>query len=220
MYNELLFLAHIVAVSGAVLWGLWFSYGALISTLGLQLIFANLFVTKQIMLFGIETTCSEVFIVSGMYGISLIRYYYNDARARRAIWEMFGFLLFFVCLTQFHCAYDGIDADMSLMIAQLCSTGLRMLLASFLAYLVSERVHLVLTRLLGGVASAVASVGAVIGGQLVDTVVFAFAGLYGVVDDVRQIILFTLLIKGVIILLLAPLVAGTKRFVIGGKNEF
>jgi len=213
MYNEMLFLLHIVVVSSAVVWGLWFSYGALLSVLGLQLIFANLFVTKQIVLFGIETTCSEVFIVSGMYGIGLIRHYYDDVRACRAIWETFCFLLLFVCLTKFHRMYTGIDADIALLMEQLCETAPRLLLAGFLAYLVSERVHLLLTRFCGGSASSVASVVAVIGGQIVDTVVFAYTGLYGLVDDVQQIVLFTLLIKGIIIMVLAPMLTATKRFV-------
>jgi queuosine precursor transporter len=213
MYNELLFAAHIVAVSASVLWALWYSYGALLAVLSLQLILANLFVTKQIMVFGIETTCSEVFVVSGMYGISLIRSYYGDRLARNAIWTTFGFLLLFVCFVQFHCAYVGIDMVMSGYIAQMCSATMRLLCASLLAYLVSECVHLVLTRLLGTEKeSPIGQVCAITGGQLVDTVTFGYVGLYGLVDDLYSIMLFSLVVKIIIIIALAPLLTLTHRY--------
>ncbi|MDQ5890156.1 MAG: queuosine precursor transporter [Candidatus Dependentiae bacterium] len=215
MYNELLFAAHIIVASASVLWALRYSYGALIAVLSLQLILANLFVTKQIMVFGIETTCSEVFVVSGMYGISLIRSYYGDAAARKAIWITFGFLLLFVFFVQLHCAYSGLDPILSVSIAQMCSATFRLFFASLAAYLVSERAHLALTRLWGTRhASPIGQIVAIAGGQVVDTVTFASLGLYGLVADLSSVILFCLIIKAIILVMLSPILALTYRYAV------
>ena len=214
MYNELLFLLHIVVVSGGVILAIRHSYGATVAVLSLQLIVANLFVTKQIALFGIATTCSEVFVVSGMYGVGLIASYYGPDKAARAVWITFGALLFFVGMTQFHAMYKGINAIESELLALMCASTLRLCAASLCAYLVSERVHLLFLKWLSCTLSlTIRRTLAVVAGQLVDTLVFAGIGLYGMVDHFTSIVCFGIAIKMIVIMVLAPIVAYTHRCV-------
>jgi len=209
--NEWLFVAHVLAVSVSVLWGLWYSHGALLAVLGIQLVLANLFVSKQIMLFGIETTCSEVFIVGGMYGISLMRAYYNPQACQRAIYTIFGTLSLFVVLVQFNLAYAGIDAEFSSGLVTICSSSGRLLIASLCAYVISERTHLFFCSLLDkNNESVVWQVAAIIGGQLIDSVVFGLIGLYGVVNHLVSVILFSVVVKIIVVLALSPMLAVTR----------
>ena len=209
--NELLFLAHIVAVSISVIWGLWYSHGALLAVLGVQMVLANLFVSKQIMLFGIETNCSEVFIVGGMYGISLMRTYYSPHACQRAIYTIFGALSVFVLLIQFNLAYGGVDAELGSQLLFLCGSSARLLIASVCAYLVSEQAHLFFCSLLDkNNDSAVWQVAAIIGGQFIDSVVFGYIGLYGVVNHLVSVILFSIVVKIIVALALSPMIALTR----------
>ena len=212
--NEWLFIAHVLAVSLSVLWGLWYSYGALLAVLGIQLVLANLFVAKQIMLFGIETTCSEVFIVGGMYGISLMRVYYNPQVCQRAIYTIFGALSLFVVLVQFNLAYGGIDLEFSSGLATICSSSGRLLIASVCAYIISERTHLFFCSLLDkNTESMVWQIAAIIGGQLIDSIVFGCIGLYGVVNNLVSVILFSVVVKIIVVLALSPMLSVTRVYI-------
>jgi uncharacterized integral membrane protein (TIGR00697 family) len=208
MYNELVFFAHIVVVTGSVLLALRHSYGALLTVLALQMIVANLFVTKQIGLFGFHTTTSEVFVVSGMFGIGVVREYYGFEYARRCVWMIFGFFLLFTVLVQFHCAYTGFEPLYAEALALVCTSTVRLFIASMLAYLVSERIHLALTYLMPGRYYKMLPL---VGGQIVDTGVFAVVGLWGLVDSLWSVIAFSLLVKGIIIVSLAPVLLMTHR---------
>jgi uncharacterized integral membrane protein (TIGR00697 family) len=208
MYNELLFFAHSILVTGAVLVALRHSYGALLTLLALQMIAANLFVTKQIVLFGFHTTTSEVFVVSGMFGVGVVREYYGFEYARRCVWLIFCFFLVFALMAQFQCAYYGLEQVYSDALRAICSSTVRLFVASIVAYLVSERVHLVLTA---GISVPWLKMLPLIGGQIVDTVIFAIIGLWGMVDSVGSVIAFSLIVKGIIIVTLAPVMMITHR---------
>ncbi len=212
--NEWLFLAHIIVVSACVLWGLWYSHGGLVGVICLQALLANLFVTKQIMLFGIETTCSEVFVVGGMYAINLMRIYNSDRACRRAVYTVFGALLLFALLVQFHIAYTGVDPIVSGALATICGSSMRLFVASLLAYVVSERAHLFFCSMLDQYTESIPwQVAAIVGGQVLDTVIFGVVGLYGVVDHLVSVILFSLVVKIFVVIALSPLMA-LARFVI------
>ena len=180
MFNELLFLGHILVVSASVLLGLAHSYGALLAVLSMQLILANFFVTKQILLFGMATTCSEVFTVSGMYGVSLVQAYFGAKRARQTIVYTFGLLLLFVVLSQLHIWYLPLEGSVvgPALVALLATTP-RMMVASMLAYFISERVHVWLSRRFHARGAwSLARLCAIALGQAVDTLIFAYVGLF------------------------------------------
>jgi len=212
MFNELLFFFHIIVSSAGTVLALWHSYGASVAVLSLQLILANLFASKQVVFFGIDATSSEVFFVSGMYGVCLLRDYYGAPAARRAVWLTFGMLALFVALSHLHMAYHGVDQALDGAFDAACGTGLRLLFASMAAYLISERTHLFLLSRLGRWFGSCAQVAAILGGQLVDTATFAFLGLSGVVHDLGSVILFAFLVKVIATVALAPLLPLTHRY--------
>ncbi len=140
LYNEILFTVQAL-LSVASLFGMFvLSYEAISAFLVLQFVLANIFVTKQILLFGVSTTCSEVFIVSGMYGVSLIRDYYGERKALQTLWLGFSALLFIMLLTQVHLLYTHTEP----MAVERAYTAIfkytpRIFFASLFAYIISER---------------------------------------------------------------------------------
>ena len=208
MHNELIFLLHVLVQCGALYAALCMGKGALEVLLCLQLIVANLFVTKEIALFGLTTSCSEVFIVGGMYGFALLREFEGVAYARRVIWYSFYCLLFFLSMSCFHLLYasnaHGVMNDAFLGIL---SYTPRLVVASLAAYFISERLHLFFHRFFTRRLSlALARPLAVVCGQGVDTVVFAVIGLYGVLSHLGEVMVFSMVVKIVVIAASAPFI--------------
>lgn len=219
--NELLFFAHVIVVSVSVLVALAHSYGALLAVLGTQLVLANFFVTKQIIFFGMNTTCSEVFIVSGMYGVSLVQAYYGTKRARQTILYTFLILLLFVVLSQLHLLYAPLEGgSVGDALSILLAPAPRMMFASMVSYLLSERIHVWFSRRMHvrGIAPLL-RICAIALGQTVDTVSFVFIGLYGMISQVGSVILVGLTVKLLVILALSPLLSLTQWFMPLGSKE-
>lgn len=215
--NELLFLIHIAVVCAAVLAALRHSYAALVSVVVLQLVIANLFVLKQVALFGLTATGSEIFTVSTMYGIGLIQQFYGDAKAQRAIYYGFALLLFFVGTATIHGWYTLVAVTpMSEAFHLLFGHTPRLVVACLVAYLTSEYLNLWLGRLARRAQwqhSAV-RIGIVWCGQLVDTTLFGLIGLYGVMPHLGQVILFCMAVKTIAVLAISPMMMVAKHVMV------
>jgi len=95
--NEITFLFHIAALVSFILVALRIGKQALIATLAVQIILANLFVMKQMTCFGLNVTCSEVYTVGSIFSMNLIQVYFGKKVANQALGIVF-FLLFLVLL--------------------------------------------------------------------------------------------------------------------------
>src|ERR1043165_6935556 len=103
--NELLFLLHILLVIGFGLFALKMGKATRTAWIGLQAVLANLFVIKQIPFFGFHATCSDVFAVGCIFGLNILREYYGQVAAKKALWACFFAMLFFVAMAQVHLLY-------------------------------------------------------------------------------------------------------------------
>ncbi len=82
--NESLFLLHLVLVAGFSLVSLRMGAFALTTLIALFATFANLFVVKQMTLFGMQVTCSDVFAVGSLLAINLLQEFYGKKAAIHA----------------------------------------------------------------------------------------------------------------------------------------
>ncbi len=215
--NELLFGFHILTVIAFALAALRLGKGALIAFAVLLAVLANLFVVKQMVLFGFTVTCSDVFAVGGILCLNLLQEYYGKEAAGRAIKiSVFG-LIFFVCMAQAHLLYapaagDGTQGAFE----TIFSSTPRIVLASIAVFYLVQKIDI---RLFGwlknffegrklpwrmGVSLFIS--------QLIDTVLFSFAGLYGIVDSVADIIVVSFAVKCLVIACNSALVGFSKRF--------
>lgn len=214
--NELCFLFHVGAVIAFVLLALRMGRGALVALIALLGVLANLFVVKQMSLFGFSVTCSDVFAVGGILSLNLLQEYFGKERAKQAVQISLFSLVFFALMSQIHLFYlpTALDTTQGAFSA-IFSSSPRIICASIATFYLVQQFDVRFFGLLKGKLPVRIAISLLIS-QLLDTTLFSLLGLYGLVESLFDIILVSFLIKCIIIAVNAPFVAFSKRFV---KNE-
>lgn len=216
--NEMIFFFHILAVVGGALLALRLGKATLTTFIALQVICANLFVFKQMSLFGLSVTCSDALAVGAILGVNLMQEYFGKDAARRAIWVSFGALFFFLAMSGVHIAYAPILGDVYHdAYATLFNHSTRVCIASVGVYAVVQFFDLrffgVLQRIFEKKHLPVRIALSLFVSQALDTVLFSFFGLYGIVDSLLDVMMVSFLIKCCIIALSSPLTALSRRLI-------
>jgi queuosine precursor transporter len=215
--NEFLFLLHLLAVIAFALGTLRLGKEALSAWVILQVILANLFVIKQVNLFGFTATCSDVFAIGSILGLNLLQEYFGKKSAQKTTWISFYFMLFFALMSQIHLLYIPSSFDSTqAAFSTILSSSPRLFIASLLTFFLVQQVDIRLfsflkkrmesSLLLRNLLSLFVS-------QLLDTVLFSLLGLYGLVDSLADIILISFLLKVLILVLLTPITLLSKKIV-------
>jgi len=214
--NHLLFIANIIIAMACTY--ACFKQGAtvLISWVTTQSIMANLFVLKQIQLFGMNVTASDVFTISCMFSIALLEAFFGSRYAKKAITASCLSLIFFAVISQLHLHYQPSMEDFAQPAYQtLFGPNFRIIMASIAAYWLSQQINLTLFRylrkhatLLSLQLTLIISVGIA---QFVDTVTFAYLGLFGLVQTLFQIIVFSYIVKLITLSLLSNMTLFLKK---------
>lgn len=209
MINESTFFIHILIILAFTFVALKFKKEGLFAIVSIFAILANLLVTKQTTLFGLCVTCTDVFIVGGALSLNLIQDFYDKKTALKAIYFSLISLIFYVTLTQLHLFYSPAICDFTQSHYQAIFEFMpRIIIASIFCYFISQTIDAYLyaflkkTKLnfiLRNYISLSLS-------QLVDTILFSFLGLYGIVDNIWHIILFSYLIKLLCAIIIVPIV--------------
>lgn len=222
--NEFLFFIHIAAVLGFILFAYRMGSGALSCLVVLQGVLANIFVVKQMSLFGWTVTCSDVFAIGGILGLNLLQETWGKEVASKAINNSFLCLVFFAAMTQIHLFYepslfDGTQKSFELIF----SSSLRIVVASITAYYIVQKLDVeifaFLKKIFSGRLLSIRLLCSLLFSQLIDTVLFSFLGLYGLVESLLDIIVMSYLVKCVIIASSSTFVATTKRWIIPEKAQ-
>lgn len=200
MINELIFLVHCTVMGIFALLSLRLGKEALTCFITISCISANLFVVKQITLCGLSATASDAFSISAVLGLNLLQEYYDRESARKAILISFILLIFYCIVSQIHLAYDSCPADMMhAHYAAILGFMPRIVAASLSVYVTVQYFDAwfygYLKHISHGnylVARNVASIALC---QLIDTVLFSYLGLYGVVNNILEIIAVSYAIK-------------------------
>lgn len=214
--NQLVLLLYIFAISGITLLALKLGRSYIVAWLALLAVAMNIFVLKQIHLFGFNVTASDGLAVGYVLGLNLIQEFFGPKSARECVWISLFVSIGFVILSQIHLLYSPSFYDTSqphytfllkpiprLMGASLLSFGcVQFLDLAFFKYLrkkMNGRLLMLRTFL-----SMVLS-------QSFDTLIVSFLALYGQVASIGDVIIFSLLIKVVAITLATPFVAFSKN---------
>ncbi len=214
--NEFIFIFQTLFVSGAAIICWKISKEALIAFICLQIIIANLFVTKQIGLFGYTATGADAFIVGGIIGFHLLQEFYGPEIVRKTIYLSFGLLLFFLAVSQLHLAYLPTIFDTTQPAAQIIfGTIPRIAAASLIAYFISQQIDLrvfaFFKKIFSGRSLPVRNVLTASISQLIDTVLFSVLGLMGIVSSLSSIIFISYSIKMIALVLSSSLLFLTRR---------
>lgn len=213
--NEMIFFTQLLIIVAFVLGALKIGKGALTAWVAIQALIANLFVLKQISLFGFDVTASDVFAIGSLLGLNFLQEYFSREDAKQATWICFFFMFFFALVSQLHLLYlPNLYDKAQPSFIQILSATPRLLLASMSVFFFVQQVDIKFFAFLKikcpGLSFAIRAAMALVFSQLLDTVLFSFLGLYGMVISVMDIIVVSFAIKLMVIFCMTPLLRWAK----------
>jgi len=216
MTNEIILLSHAIIVSLCALGALRMGKEALITFISVQGILANVFVVKQTVLFGYTVTCSDAFTIGAVLGLNLLQEYFGRDATKQAIWISFGALVFYGVMTQIHLTYAPALVDtMHGHYDAILGFMPRIVIASFMVYLITQLIdawlYAKVKTLVNGRFLLIRNYFSMTVSQFIDTVLFSFLGLYGIVDNIWHIIFMSYAIKLVTIAIASPFITFSKK---------
>jgi hypothetical protein len=184
----------------------------------LEAILANIFVSKQIVLFGLSVTAADSFIIGSMLGLSLYQEYFGKEASRKLCFVTFFSMFFVTVVSVFHLWLTPHASDMSQVhYKAIFSSAPRIVTSSLIAYFLASRTDVLmfafLRKTLPDYSFAKRALISTVTTQALDTLCFSFLGLYGHVDNLFHIIIFSFTIKVICLLtylLIQPIVLKTK----------
>jgi queuosine precursor transporter len=210
IFNEYIFLIHILIVSIFSAIALRLKKEALFSLICVQAILANIFVTKQIILAGFCVTCTDIFTVGISLCLNFLQEFYDKKTSIKAIWTSFFCLIFYVLMSQIHLFYIPAEIDtFNDFFIKILSPMPRIILASIFAYLISQYtdtfVYGFFKNRLNNKFFILKNYGSILISQLIDTAIFSFLGLYSLVNNIWDIFIVSFFIKAISIIIIVPL---------------
>lgn len=203
-FNEFLLCIHALVAVLLVFFAFRLGKSALVSYLSVCGVLANLFIFKQIDLFGLHVTATDVFMIAQLVALNLLQEIHGAEEARKAINVSFFAALCTSLFGLFHIAYQPNAFDTThLLYSSLLTPIPRIIFASlgidYVAAHIERMVFSFLSLRFNKRFFAARNIVTMAISQLFDTVVFSFAGLYGLVASVPHIIVTSLGIKIVLI---------------------
>ncbi len=198
--NNLIFLLHTCVITLITIIATKLGKQFIVSTIAIFGILANLFVLKQINLFGLQVTSSDVFVVGISLGLNLIQEKFDKKTAQDTVWISFWGLLTYTILSQFQIWYlpNALDCTNQHFLG-LLTLAPRLTIASLISYLISQTIdvnlYAYLKVRLANQFSFLRNYLSIAISQLADTIIFSIIGLYGLNYNLLHIILFSYLIK-------------------------
>lgn len=216
--NEFLFFIHIAVIVFFLLFSVKLGKEALLSWTVLQVILGNLFVVKQMTFMNLHITCSDMYIVGNILGLNILQEYYGRKVAQTTTWISFFSMVFFILMAKIHLfyipnSYDQTQGAFSLILSQTP----RIFLASLSTFFIVQRFDLFffefIKKVFANRSLMARSVICMVSSQILDTLLFSFLGLYGVVGSLLDVIAAALCIKLLVIGLISPAIALTKMLI-------
>ncbi|MBQ8498763.1 queuosine precursor transporter [Chlamydia sp.] len=217
MWNEILFFLQIILVIGLGAFFAAKSIMLLVAWASLLSVIMNIFVLKQIILFGFEVTAADVYVIGLFSCLNCAREFWGKEQTKKVIFISWCSTLSFLLLTQLHLYLVPSPRDFSQNHYEaLFSPSFRLIVASIVTTMIVQfidfRIFGWLKKHSQGRVFGLRSAFSVAFSQSIDTVIFSFLGLYGFVANLLDVMLFSLLSKGAALLLASPCVALAKVF--------
>ena len=169
-------------------------------------------------LFGLDITCSEVYTIGAIFSLNLLQTYFGKKVANKTLGIVFFLLFFVIVMSQFHLRYLPSKHDlMHSSFAAILGYTPRIMITSFFCALSMQKLDMELfgfikrkfIKLPFFIPFALASLVT----QFLDTVLFSFIALFGIVHSMKDIILMSYLVKTAVIFSIAPFTILVKRLI-------
>ena len=213
MFNDLLYIAFTVAALAFTLTAFKLGQSWLFAFVAACVTLMNIFVLKQIDLFGLSVTGGNVLYSSVFLATDLLSEHYGKRAARRAVHIGFFVSVFFVAASQFMLRFEPNAHDFAQgSFATIFDLTPRIVAASMIAYLASQHLDIVLfeaiRRATRGRYLWLRNNGSTFVSQAVDSMVFNVIAFYGIFETgvLLEVILFTYLVKLIVAVLDTPFI--------------
>lgn len=213
--NEVIFIVHVALVAGFTLGSLRLGKEALTSVVCLNGLLANLFVTKQITLFGMSVVSTDVFMVGSMLGLNMLQEYFGKTVAQRAIVVNAVMLVMYLIMSYIHVwylpnAYDVMHGPFSVILSHMPRIVISSVVVCLVVQFFDAHLYHMLKTFFGNRYLLARNITCLLLLQLGDTVLFSFAALYGTVYSVIPIIIVSYTIKLLVIACSSPFISLSK----------
>lgn len=214
--NEILFLSQILCIAIGAFVMSKIGNAALTAYASVLSVLSNLLICKEITLFGFTVTASDSLAVGLILSLNLIQEWFGKNAARRAIATNILVLIIYLVLTQIHNFYIPGPSDTHHDHYKiLFSIMPRLAGASLVSYVVVQILDNILYRKIAALAAGkwftLRNIATLAFSELLDTILFSFLGLYGIVSNISDIILFSYIIKLITIGCFVPLIVLIKK---------
>lgn len=218
LVNEIIFVAHVSLVSLATILFARLSKEALVAYISLLFVIANIFVIKQVQLWGWYATSADAFIIGVSFGINLLQEIWGKNIARQTVWISFACSAFYMIMAQFLLAYHPAAGDVThIHFVQLMSNTQRIILASFVSYIITQMadtyLYAYVRRRTNDKYFVARNYLSMCSSQLFDTILFSFLGLYGIMQNILHIMIVSYALKLFAIVLTTPFLMSAKKIV-------
>lgn len=198
--NQLYFFIHLVIVLIFLRGSLLFKKNGLILFIVLTMLFADFFILKQIKLFGLQVTASDLYVVGSFLGLAMLQEIENEKACLEAMKLTVLASVFFLVMGQMHLIYIPIEQNSYEASYQtLLKQNPRIMIVSILSYVSAQGVQIFTLYVLKKWPLFVKMFLATIFTQVYDTVFFTFFALYGIAHHLFHIIILSIILKAILL---------------------
>jgi uncharacterized integral membrane protein (TIGR00697 family) len=214
--NEVIFFIHVALLIGLSLFCLKLGQTAISALIVLMGLASNVFVLKQISLFGLTVTAADAYAICGIFSLNLLQEYYGKESASKLVFINFFCLAAFCLFSVVHLQYTPSPYDLTHgAYREIFQVTPRIMMGSLVSFFISQKIDVYTFSILRkkifnnslGKSALVSSLFS----QTIDTILFSFLALYGQVESVFAIIFFSLIIKVLTMMLMTPMMNFSKK---------
>ncbi|MCH9620754.1 MAG: queuosine precursor transporter [Chlamydiia bacterium] len=205
--NETIFLSHILAILGAVYLFSHFKQVGLNIIFVVQILFANLFILKQIPLFGLVVTTTDCYTIGSFLALNMIRECYGKEAANQTILLGLITMIFLPFMSLFLLSYapSAENLSMSTLYAQLLTPSYKIFFTSIICMVTFQKLDtIVFSRLRKTLSLSSAMFISLMISQAFDTFCFTFIALPGLLNNLGHIFIFSYFMKIITICIMTP----------------
>jgi queuosine precursor transporter len=198
--NEWIFLLHAIFIMSVVAAATRLGQHVLVATLAVFGVLSNLFIAKQITLFGFNVVSTDIFSIGGILGLIMLQECWGQLAAKKMIVINVFILNMYIVLCFFHLWYlpnsfDNTHFHFAALLPQMPKIIIASFIASTAGQVITMYLSMFFSKILKGNYFAARTIATLSISQLVDTTLFSFIALYGVVHSISHIIFVSYTIK-------------------------
>ena len=206
--TEVLFFGHIILIALMAIIALRISNYALVALITILGFLANFFALKQIMLFSWHASASDVVALGIPLSFNLLQEKFGQHEAQKALYASFFGVIVAVILSTLHCLYPAASCpSIQLHYEALLTPMPRIVIASLFTFYVVQYLDITIFAYLRTreyLPFVIRNYVTLLLGQALDTVLFTFLALYGIVPHITELMLVSYVVKIIAIHCITP----------------